>query len=1319
MARRTEIAVIVSGLADLRSLNTSLNTYEKHVASIITLNERWATSGRPIATTLEHTARAQGLVNTALRDQNTLVSQAAKGAKGQQDAIGGLTQATDRHHSSLLKMAIQYRAISLVFNNAVRAINDTKQAIIDLDYQSARVRRVVPGNVMPSPSGSITLGAVQSGKDVKEIAEGYYQLGTWVKRADDLMSDMNETMKLVVGTESDMKETAQTTMALYNQFGHQMDKNAGHAENYRRLIELQAIQFRNSNVEVNELIQSVKYLGPIAESARVPVEQLFAVLGGLEAGGQRGRMAGTSSGQFISQLISRNIPGTDDLKVGERIYKDVIGRTPDGGLDLVNTLERIISLAHRLPKAEMTAFMREVSGTQNAFRFLGVLEETLPRIKVQLEANKDAMAGLTHEADRLKAIMSDTWTVQTSRAWNGFITSIAGGISELDSKTLHIKGLLRDIGNAYENAAQMAEYTRQRSESLRTDTPRTQVGAAVTNFDRLLRHVEEQGKGTVFGAIAPELYSGINVGRIRNMQPDKMLPFSDFETDQMLSFLRAAGLKGDVAQPEDIRRAKALAEAAMGQLNKQRGSVTPPGPAARTGRYGGVESHVERAGRMIEEQFGVKDIGGYRATARDKKGHPAGLALDAMVGKDRLKGKEIAEWAIANREQLGVSYVIWDQHINSGSGWRKMADRGSDTENHKDHPHIQFHPMSGLGRVGRLGQWTLTPGAVKEQQNEARRKREEAARAKQQQAAELRSRASLVEEEARAANRPIVGGDRAKIESLLRQADALSVQASGVLGSPASRSELRSNRQLRAIDEYNRRLGVDTLQSGASLHGTYSGIYEDQGAGPLAAMHAFVQEGLLTAAARKGGDKEALARLLAGGGPYSSMMRKGAMERAAQGDKDGRAVIGGGYRILSMLSGWNNRLPGVIREDMDRNIHGIDRYGFPEPLALHYRQRELESGITRLEGAPPTNERRDELRRAKEELADIVAELAKIGKLNAAATLQGIREAAADSVDESLRQYGLTERPVSRYGSHRYGQQRLLGEMGILDAGSLKMWAAGDMEGARRLRDRAEELQHRYGYNAQAYEMGKREQAVGWVTSGASDLYRQQPIGSVLRRMGDAAIESGLEEQIAKMFDPWVMSTDANTEATRDLTAAMETLPADLAAVISGEAPPSGQGGGRGKVKGKGSKALTYAKYGLAAYSVLDNSLNQPLTAGSVLSGAIAGFGVGGPVGAAIGGGLALLGGLFGGKKKAKEEPKDLNPAFYNTPNDLEYAAYRYRATGQLPDLAGMHLFKTNAPVVNVYVDGVKKAVRTEIAGQTQSGRVAMVNTRIDLHQPL
>jgi len=82
---------------------------------------------------------------------------------------------------------------------------------------------------------------------------------------------------------------------------------------------------------------------------------------------------------------------------------------------------------------------------------------------------------------------------------------------------------------------------------------------------------------------------------------------------------------------------------------------------------------------------GLRGGGGFHAT---------GQAVDCMIS-DSDKGWEIARWVRAHARELGVSEVIYSQHIwtvqRGGEGWRSMSDRGSRTANHFDHVHVSVY----------------------------------------------------------------------------------------------------------------------------------------------------------------------------------------------------------------------------------------------------------------------------------------------------------------------------------------------------------------------------------------------------------------------------------------------------------------------------------------------------------------------------------------------------------------------------------------------------------------------------------------------------
>ena len=110
-----------------------------------------------------------------------------------------------------------------------------------------------------------------------------------------------------------------------------------------------------------------------------------------------------------------------------------------------------------------------------------------------------------------------------------------------------------------------------------------------------------------------------------------------------------------------------------------------------------LQPQAEAFRQDVAAQFGLTDIGGYREG--DPQDHGKGLAVDVMVPVGSEVGNQVAQYAVDNIANAGISYVIYRQQfyapVNNIYGpantWNKMPDRGSVTENHYDHVHVSFN----------------------------------------------------------------------------------------------------------------------------------------------------------------------------------------------------------------------------------------------------------------------------------------------------------------------------------------------------------------------------------------------------------------------------------------------------------------------------------------------------------------------------------------------------------------------------------------------------------------------------------------------------
>lgn len=169
---------------------------------------------------------------------------------------------------------------------------------------------------------------------------------------------------------------------------------------------------------------------------------------------------------------------------------------------------------------------------------------------------------------------------------------------------------------------------------------------------------------------------------------------------------------------------------ALGGIKAQTGaaSATAGGGSAQS-QYslGPVQPQTATVANTVGPMFGIKTVGGYRDPAAeqyDPNGHPAGLALDFMIDdipNGKATGDALAKYLQDHAADLGVKYIIWQQHIwsveRADEGWRAMADRGSPTQNHMDHVHLSLtgngsSTIPGCQAGGSIGEVSMSGWAA-------------------------------------------------------------------------------------------------------------------------------------------------------------------------------------------------------------------------------------------------------------------------------------------------------------------------------------------------------------------------------------------------------------------------------------------------------------------------------------------------------------------------------------------------------------------------------------------------------------------------------
>jgi hypothetical protein len=113
----------------------------------------------------------------------------------------------------------------------------------------------------------------------------------------------------------------------------------------------------------------------------------------------------------------------------------------------------------------------------------------------------------------------------------------------------------------------------------------------------------------------------------------------------------------------------------------------------RNYKLGPVKPWVQSAANELGNMFDFANIGGWRAVGSvPNSDHPKGLALDFMTF-DKTKANSLIDFAIANADRLGITYIIYYRRIWEKSTGTWKAYSGPNP--HVDHVHISFSANGG------------------------------------------------------------------------------------------------------------------------------------------------------------------------------------------------------------------------------------------------------------------------------------------------------------------------------------------------------------------------------------------------------------------------------------------------------------------------------------------------------------------------------------------------------------------------------------------------------------------------------------------------
>ncbi|WP_114009600.1 phage tail tape measure protein [Cohaesibacter intestini] len=216
-------------------------------------------------------------------------------------------------------------------------------------------------------------------------------LGMAGMSVSDILSSMPSVLNLSKAGRTDLAGTADIASNIMSGYG-MTGKDMG------RISDVLVGTFTRSNVNVKQIGETLKYVGPKAKAAGMSLEYVAAATGKLGDAGIQGSMAGTALRAVISRLagppkmaqkaLARLKVETKDLNGNLRPFEDILDDIADKMKDLGS--------------AEQIELTKKIAGEEGSSAFTVLLEQ-----RAQIKKLRDELRAAKGEAKEISEAMSD------------------------------------------------------------------------------------------------------------------------------------------------------------------------------------------------------------------------------------------------------------------------------------------------------------------------------------------------------------------------------------------------------------------------------------------------------------------------------------------------------------------------------------------------------------------------------------------------------------------------------------------------------------------------------------------------------------------------------------------------------------------------------------------------------------------------------------------------------------------------------------------------------------------------------------------------
>lgn len=321
-------------------------------------------------------------------------------------SAGSLTKSMAKMTGGILAASTAFRTISQLVGSAIKTFKN-------YEFQMAKVKAITGASEKDFKKLSNT--AQQLGRSTfftaSQVAELQVAFGKLGFSTTEILAAQEATLQLATATQSDLARAAIVAGAAVRGF-------ALDASETQRVVDVMAVAFTSSALDIEKFQTSMTKVAPIAAAADISLEATTAVMGTLTDAGIEASIAGTSLRNIFLKMQD---PASDLSKH--------LGFTVNSSEDLEKALTQLND--EGLSNAEMMELvdLRQVAAFQ-----------TMVNGTTSILSLTDALEDANGEAQKMADIMADTLEgdiLKAKSAYEGFELSVMGGNNKI-SRSLRL-----------------------------------------------------------------------------------------------------------------------------------------------------------------------------------------------------------------------------------------------------------------------------------------------------------------------------------------------------------------------------------------------------------------------------------------------------------------------------------------------------------------------------------------------------------------------------------------------------------------------------------------------------------------------------------------------------------------------------------------------------------------------------------------------------------------------------------------------------------------------------------------------------------------